>query len=356
MNKINCNSIVREDCINIIKDNSNLLKKVSGKKILITGGNGFLMSYLIDTLVYWNDLNKNRKCYIYVIDNCKKFDRINYLKRRKDVSLIKKDVCKINELNLNVDYIIHGASIASPTYYRIYPLETLDANIIGTRSILEIAKKKKIKSMIYMSSSEVYGNPNKKNIPTKEDYNGNVSFTGPRACYDESKRVGETICNIYSRKYKLPIKIIRPFNVYGPNQSIEDKRIIPDLLKSALKEKKIELYSNGKDTRSFCYVSDAASLILKILLNNKIKEIAFNVGNDKKEISITNLAKLFMKLTNNVLKKKMIIIYKKSKDKDYLSDNPQRRRPNINLAKKELNWKPKIDLDTGLRRTIKSYL
>ena len=112
----------------------------------------------------------------------------------------------------------------------------------------------------------------KENIPTSESYSGNVSFTGPRACYDESKRVGETICNIYKKKYQIPIKIIRPFNVYGPNQNIEDKRIIPDLLKSALKKNTIELYSDGKDTRSFCYVSDAISLILKILLSeSKVK-------------------------------------------------------------------------------------
>ena len=356
MHKINVNPIVREDCISIIKDNNFLLKKLTGKKILITGGNGFLMSYLVDVLVYWNELNKNKENIIYVIDNCKKFDRISYLKNRKDVKLIRKDVSKIKKINSRIDYIIHGASIASPTYYRIFPLETLDANILGTRTMLNLAKQKKIRSMIFMSSSEVYGDPNKENIPTSESYSGNVSFTGPRACYDESKRVGETICNIYKKKYQIPIKIIRPFNVYGPNQNIEDKRIIPDLLKSALKKNTIELYSDGKDTRSFCYVSDAISLILKILLSRKISEIAFNVGNDKREISVRDISKLFVKLTNNLLKKKIRIVYKKSKDKHYLSDNPRRRKPNINLAKKKLNWKPKVDLVSGLTRTLKSYL
>ena len=143
MHKINVNPIVREDCISIIKDNNFLLKKLTGKKILITGGNGFLMSYLVDVLVYWNELNKNKENIIYVIDNCKKFDRISYLKNRKDVKLIRKDVSKIKKINSRIDYIIHGASIASPTYYRIFPLKTLDANILGTRTMLNLAKQKK---------------------------------------------------------------------------------------------------------------------------------------------------------------------------------------------------------------------
>ena len=128
------------------------------------------------------------------------------------------------------------------------------------------------------------------------------------------------------------------------------------MLKSALKKSIIELYSDGNDTRSFCYVSDAISLILRILLSEKISETAFNVGNDKREISIRDVAKLFVKLTDNLLKKKIRIVYKKSKDTHYLSDNPRRRKPNISLAKKKLNWKPKEDLVKGLTRTLKSYL
>ena len=355
-NSVNVNPIVKEDCLRIIKDNSFLLNKLSGKNILITGGNGFLMSYLVDVLAYWNLLNKNKKCQIFVLDSSKKFDRIFYLKKRKDIKFINTDVAKVSNLKIKFNYIVHGASIASPTYYRIFPLKPLDANILGSRKILDLAKNNKVSSMIFASSSEVYGNPDKKNIPTSENYNGDVSFTGPRACYDESKRVGETLCNIYIRNYKLPVKIIRPFNVYGPNQNINDKRIIPDLLKSALKNNNLELYSKGLDTRSFCYVSDAISLIIKILLNKQNKEVAFNVGNDEREISIKNLSKIFVKISNQVLNKKIKVIFKTSKDKDYMTDNPQRRKPSLKLAKKFFNWKPKIKLKIGLKRTLESYL
>jgi len=353
---LNLNNIVKEDCLRIIKDNQHILKHLSGKKILITGANGFLMSYLVDVLAYWNNSFSKKECIVYALDKSPNFGRLSYLKKRKDIKLINKDVCSLKKINNDIQYIVHGASIASPTFYRKFPIETLDANIIGTRRILEnIKKNKKFKSFVFLSSSEVYGDPMPKFIPTKENYNGNVSFTGPRACYDESKRVGETICNIFADKYQLPIKVVRPFNVYGPLQNIDDKRIIPDLMKYALNNKKITLFG-GNATRTFCYVSDAISIMLKILVKPQNGIATFNIGHDKNEISIKKMSKVFSGVVLKVLNKKIEVVLKKSKDNNYLKDNPNRRRPNTNLVKRKFNWKPKINLYTGLTRTLRSYL
>ncbi len=200
-----------------------------------------------------------------------------------------------------------------------------------------------------MSSSEIYGDPDNKNIPTKETYNGNVSCTGPRACYDESKRLGETISTTFYNKFKVPIKIVRPFNVYGPGQNLKDGRILPDIMNNISRKKNIHLFSDGKPTRSFCYISDQIRGILEVLFNGKNGE-AYNIGNTQ-EISMLNLAKLAIKLSNEKLK----VILKINPDKTFNTDSPKRRCPNIKKIFSLNKWKPKIKLKIGLLRTINYY-
>lgn len=340
------NSIIENDCIEIYDEYKNDLKKLAGKRILITGGSGFLLSYLVYLLLYFNQQNK-KKISIHIIDyNIKKF--LSF--KNKNLKLIKKDISKFKKFNTNYEYIIHGASIASPVFYKKKPLETIYSNIKGLINILENFKSsKKIKSMIFMSSSEIYGDPDKRNIPTKETYNGNVSCTGPRACYDESKRLGETISTTFYNRYKVPIKIVRPFNVYGPGQNLNDGRVLPDIMNHIKKEKNILLFSDGKPTRSFCYVSDQIRGILEVLFKGKNGE-AYNVGNTQ-EISILNLAKLAIKVS----KKKLKVILKLNSDKTFNTDSPKRRCPNISKIFNLNKWKPKIKLKTGLLRTINHY-
>lgn len=354
--KSNCNNIVKEDCFRIIEDNKNILKLLSGKKILITGANGFLMSYLVDVIAYWNHFFSKKKCIVFALDNSSHFKRLFYLKGRKDIKLIKQDICNIKRIDKKIEYIVHGASIASPSFYRKFPLQTLDANVLGTRKILEnIKQNNNFKSFLFLSSGQVYGNPDLKYIPTPETYNGNVSFTGPRACYDESKRIGETICNIFAKEYKLPIKVVRPFNIYGPLQDLDDKRIIPDLMKYALSKNQIALYG-GDATRTFCYISDAISIILKILLKKQNEILTYNIGNDKNELSIKQLSNIFIPIVYKTLKKKMKVILRKSKDKNYLKDNPTRIIPDISKLRKDIKWKPQVSLREGLKRTLLSYI
>src|SRR5207244_1227479 len=152
----------------------------------------------------------------------------------RDVAFVDADVSQRLQLDTPVDWIIHGASVASPTFYRRYPLETIDANVGGTRQMLELARDPRVRGMLYLSTSEVYGDPGPASIPTPEEYHGNVSCTGPRACYDESKRLAETLCQTYASLYGVAVKVVRPFNVYGPGQRLDDGRIIPDLIRSAL--------------------------------------------------------------------------------------------------------------------------
>ena len=184
--------------------------------------------------------------------------------------------------------IIFLAGIASPTIYKKYPIESLEVSYLGAKKFLEKSKKDK-SIFIFFSSSEIYGNPNIKNIPTKETYYGNVNSFGPRSCYDEGKRVGETLCYIYKTYLKTNVKIIRPFNVFGPGMSKNDDRVIPRFVRSLKNNKPLTIYNHGKQTRSFCYITDAMIGFIKVIVNGKLGQI-YNVGNDKEEVSMNKLA------------------------------------------------------------------
>ena len=345
-------SIITNDCIDICKEYKKYHIKFKNKKIIITGGAGFLLSYFCDLVYILNSQYKlNVKLIIY-----DKFvfgfpARLKKFKVNKNIKFIEKDFSKKFYIDTKCDFFIHGASIASPTYYRKFPIDTIKTNVVALINILdEIFKKNKsIKSFIFMSSSEVYGDPNKKFIPTQENYNGNVSFTGPRACYDESKRIGETICVNYWFKKKIPIKIIRPFNVFGPGQNLNDKRIIPDIMNSLSKKKNINLFSDGTPKRSLCYISDQIRGIINIMLNGKNGH-AYNGGNNEM-LSISTISKLFLKISRVPVK----ILLKKSNDKNYTKDNPQSRCPDLNKINKVKNWKPIISTKQGIKRTLLYY-
>ena len=219
--------------------------------------------------------------------------------------------------------------------------------------MLNFSLKKKVKRILFFSSSEIYGNPDKRNIPTKEIYNGNVSCLGPRACYDESKRFGETLCYIYNQVYKLPIRIVRPFNNYGPFLSTKDKRLPSDLLGKIKENKDIIIYSNGKPKRTFCYIADAICGYLNAIKYEKFD--VFNIGNEDEEISVLRFSKIFKSVAEKNIGYKGKIIFKKSKDLDYLSDNPQRRKPCLEKSKKLLKYKPKIGVKEGITRYLLYY-
>tara|TARA_B100000378_G_scaffold256490_1_gene234240 strand:+ start:337 stop:1023 length:687 start_codon:yes stop_codon:yes gene_type:complete len=223
----------------------------------------------------------------------------------------------------------------------------VDVNYQGTRNLLEIARKKKIKSMLLLSSSEIYGDP--EIVPTPESYQGKVSCTGPRACYDESKRLAETISTLYFQQYKVPVKIARPFNVYGPYLNLNDGRIIPDFMRNAIEKSEIIIHSDGTPTRSFCYVSDAIRAFFRILFSNHDGMIC-NVGNNE-EISVSNVAEMIQKTIGKSISIKMI----KSNDPNYTTDNPQRRCPDLSLVKKSVNYTPQINFEEGLKRVYNWY-
>ena len=324
--------------IDIIERNTKIFSKsFNGKKILITGGNGFLGKYFIQIFKKYNTfLKKPIKVYVYDIKINKNTDNdINF-------SFLKKDVSKKFIFNKKVDIIIHTAGIASPFYYRKKPIQTLDVAINGTRNCLNIAKKNKAK-FIFFSSSEIYGDPDKFNVPTKETYRGNVSSLGPRACYDESKRVGETLCYIYNNYYGVHTNIIRPFNIYGPGMDQKDYRIFPNFVDSILNRKKINIYGSGNQTRTYCYVTDAIEGFLRVIKYGKSGEV-YNIGSSKPEISVKNIYKIFKKIYDKKIEAKFI-----SHPKSYPNDEPQRRNPDIRKAKNDLNYIPKVSLEDGLK-------
>lgn len=328
-------------------------QKLAGTTLLVTGAGGFLCSYFVDTVAALNDRVLSEPCRVIALDN---FliglpERLAHLDGRPDIEFVRHDMAQPLDLE-SVDWIIHGASVASPPFYRRYPLETIGVNVNGTWHLLELSRKRGVRGMLYFSTSEIYGDPDPAFIPTPEDYRGNVSCTGPRACYDESKRLAETLCTTYHRAHGTPVKIARPFNVYGPGQRLDDGRIIPDLIGAAVRRDPIVMYSNGRATRAFCYVTDAVAASWHILLAGAGGEI-FNVGNDQEEIEIRAVAERLREVAGPP---HLEITYHTSDDADYLTDNPQRRCPDLGKLRGQFPWTPQVDLTEGLGRTLRANL
>jgi dTDP-glucose 4,6-dehydratase/UDP-glucuronate decarboxylase len=345
--------IIAEDVEFVLRKLSACLEVLGGTTLLVTGASGFLCSYFVDVVAAINDRGRHPACRVLAVDNLRTGScmRLGHLEEHKDLRLIHHDVSQPFDPEERVDWIIHGASIASPTFYRRYPLETIDVNVSGTRHLLELARQNRVKGMLYLSTSEIYGDPDPAFIPTPEDYRGSVSCTGPRACYDESKRLAETLCVTYARLYNVPVKIVRPFNVYGPGQPLADGRIIPDLMKAALKRDPIVLFSDGRATRAFCYVTDAVQAMWHVLLSAEPGEI-FNVGNDEHEISIADLAQEMRAVAGPPW---LQIEKRTSRDEHYLTDNPQRRCPDLRKLRGTFDWQPHVSLHEGLSRALRSY-
>jgi nucleoside-diphosphate-sugar epimerase len=337
--------------------------RIAGKKLLIIGGAGFLGYYLVQSVLHWNDIvDDSQAIQLTVYDNYIRGvpDWLTHLKGNPNLRLVKHDITHpLPEDMDDFQYIIHAASIASPTYYRKYPIETMDANVNGLRTLLEYCRQQQendnpVEGFLFYSTSEIYGDPSPENIPTPETYRGNVSCTGPRACYDESKRYGETLCVNFARQYDLPIKAARPFNNYGPGLKITDKRVLPDFARDVLAGRDIILLSDGSPTRTFCYIADAIVGYYKILVKGKPGE-AYNIGAEKPEISMANLAERVTALAKELFDYQGKVVRQKSTDDEYLIDNPNRRCPIITKARTDLGYNPTIGIDEGLKRSLIWY-
>ena len=297
---------------------------------LITGGAGFLGSHLTEKLL------KNGE-EVICLDNffTGTQKNIEKFKNNTNFELIRHDV--IEPIRIEVDKIWHLACPASPFHYQYNPIKTTKTSFMGTYNMLGLAKRVGAK-LLFASTSEVYGDPEEH--PQKESYRGSVSTIGLRSCYDEGKRVAETLCSDYERIHGIDIRIMRIFNTYGPNMRFDDGRVISNFIVQALKNEKITLYGDGSQTRSFCYVDDLING-MTLLMDSNYK-YPINIGNSN-EFSIKDLANLIRELINPNL----IFEYRNLPE-----DDPKQRRPSLVLAKEKLNWEPQIDLKNGLIKTI----
>ena len=300
-------------------------------RILVSGGAGFLGSHLCEFL-----LNKEEE--VICVDNffSGTKENIRHLSSHPNFKLIRHDI--IHPLYLEIDRIYHLACPASPLHYQYNPIKTIKTNVIGTINMLGLAKRTGARILL-ASSSEIYGDP--RIHPQTEDYWGDVNPISPRSCYDEGKRVAETLMMDYHRQNKVDIRIIRIFNAYGPRMAIDDGRVVSNFIVQALRKEPLTVYGDGSQTRSFCYVSDLIMAIFTMMENDELKGPC-NVGNPE-EISILELAEKIIKLSKSTSK----IIHLPPR-----SDDPKRRCPDISLAREKLGWFPQVELDEGLTKTI----
>ena len=301
--------------------------------IVITGGSGFVGSYLCEKLI--NDGHK-----IIVIDNLLtgSTENIDNLLDNENFSFIEHDVQDHIEIEDKVDYVLHFASAASPKAYTEHPVNTLKAGSVGTINTLGLAKKHSAEYLL-ASTSEVYGDP--LISPQNEEYWGNVNPNGERSMYDEAKRFAEAAVATYSRSYGLKTKIVRIFNTYGPRMQLNDGRVVTNFIVQALKNENITIYGDGSQTRSFSYVEDTVAGIISLM--NSSEYDVFNIGNPN-EMTVGQLAEKIIELTDSTSEIKYL---------ELPNDDPKQRKPDITKAKTKLNWEPKVNLEDGLTKTIK---
>ncbi|MBM3898025.1 MAG: SDR family oxidoreductase [Thaumarchaeota archaeon] len=324
--------IIKKDILKLQKD----VEDAEGQRVLITGGAGFLGSWLCDAFVHKSKVT----CYDNLATG--KVENIEHQKGNKNFEYKRIDVSTRDwYANGKFDLILHLASRPSPDDYQKHPVDTLAVSTNGMIGALELARRNDAK-LLFASTSEVYGDP--KVVPTPETYWGNVNPIGLRSCYDEGKRVGEAMCMAYRRQYGIDVRITRIFNTYGPRIRATGAygRAVPRFIVQALGNKPLTVHGEGKQTRSLCYVSDTVSAMVKAFLHKKAAGQVFNVGSPR-EIAILELAKMIIRLTK--AKSKIVHL-------PLAPDDPKRRCPDIGKAKKVLAWSPSVDLDEGLKRTI----
>lgn len=305
------------------------------KRILITGGAGFIGSHLCKRLLEEGN-------YVICLDNffTGSKDNISNLIGNSNFELVEHDITK--EYFVDVDQIYNLACPASPPHYQYNAIKTIKTSVLGIINMLGLAKRCKAK-ILQASTSEVYGDP--KVHPQTEDYWGNVNPIGVRSCYDEGKRCAETLMMDYHRQHGVDVRIVRIFNTYGPNMDPNDGRVVSNFIVQALKGEDITLYGNGLQTRSFCYVEDLVDGLIK-MMNNPQKFIGpVNLGNPS-ERTILDFAKLIIEMTGSKSK----IVYM-----DLPSDDPLQRKPDLTVAKRELNWQPSTDIKDGVAKTIEYF-
>ena len=304
------------------------------KRTLVTGGAGFLGSFLCEKLL-------DQGYEVIALDNFYTGSRknISHLLDHPSFELIRHDI--VEPILLEVDWIFNMACPASPIHYQYNPVKTVKTSVMGAINMLGLAKRVRAR-ILQASTSEVYGDP--EIHPQQESYWGSVNPIGLRSCYDEGKRVAETLMMDYHRQNQVDIKLVRIFNTYGPRMHINDGRVVSNFIVAALKEEPLEIFGDGEQTRSFCYVSDLIDVILKMM--NKDDFIGpVNIGNPG-EFTIRELAEKILKLTGSRSKIQV---------KQERSDDPVRRRPDISLAREKLGWEPSVDLEEGLGKTIEYF-
>lgn len=304
------------------------------KTILVTGGAGFIGSHLCEFL-----LNKGH--YVICLDNlftgC--MENINHLRGNENFEIIRHDIC--NPLHIEIDEIYNLACPASPVHYQYNPIKTIKTCTAGMINMLGLAKRCRAK-LFQASTSEIYGDPLEH--PQKETYYGHVNTIGPRSCYDEGKRVAESLCINYHKQNSVNVRIARIFNTYGPRMALNDGRVVSNFIISALKNEDIEVYGDGTQTRSFCFVSDMIEGMCKLMNSDHTGPI--NLGNPN-EYTMLELAKKIKELTSS---SSQIVLSKGLPEND-----PKKRRPDITLARELIGWEPTISLENGLKETIKYF-
>ncbi|MFH0873752.1 MAG: UDP-glucuronic acid decarboxylase family protein [Candidatus Komeilibacteria bacterium] len=306
------------------------------KTILVTGGAGFIGSHLCAFLL-------TRGNRVICLDNLFTGSRNNILRLEEDPNFqfIEHDIIDHISLDTKIDQIYNLACPASPVHYQLDAIKTVKANTIGVINVLGLAKKFAAKTL-QASTSEIYGDPLEH--PQKESYWGNVNTIGPRSCYDEGKRVAETLFFDYHRKFSLPIAVARIFNTYGPAMAVNDGRVVSNFILQALKGQDLTIYGDGSQTRSFCYVSDLVEALYLLMQSDNFTG-PVNLGNPQ-ELTIKDIAATIIRLTDS--KSKIIF-------QPLPQDDPCRRKPDISLAKEKLHWQPKVPLEEGLQSTIEYF-
>jgi UDP-glucuronate decarboxylase len=337
-------SILEEDTRSIVRRIAPAAEDLAGKTVLIIGGLGFLGRNFRAVFDILNAEVLSTPCKVLVVDSLiTSTNKTGSGGRDEDDVFLHHDIREPLRVDEKLDFIIHCAGVASPFYYRRFPVETIEVATLGTKHILELARRDGAK-VLFFSSSEIYGDPTQEHLPTKEEYKGNVACIGPRACYDESKRLGETMCYIYSEYFDTHTTIVRPFNVYGPGMRETDYRVLPNFASAIKAGRPLPIYASGKQTRTYCYLADAMVGFMLALLRGRRGE-PYNIGNPTPEISVSELADLIAEVTGLDFQR-----VRQDYPDSYPADEPQRRCPDISKAREHLGYEPEVTIETGLKR------